>query len=105
MALLGQLPQAEVAVAAPAEETVDVSESQVEEIGEKVLAAFAVEPVEETPAVEEPVQNVIAEESAPEPAPVDVYPEGDPFADTLESTRRINLTDLKFGRNYTGEED
>ena len=35
----------------------------------------------------------------------DDYPEGDPFAaETVdEPTRRINLEDLKFGRNYTGE--
>ena len=32
-------------------------------------------------------------------------PEGDPFApeDDLEATRRINLDELKFGRNYSGE--
>ena len=50
---------------------------------------------------EEPVQEAPAEE----PAPVDDYPEGNPFEDTLESTRVINLSELKFGRNYTGEED
>ena len=37
-------------------------------------------------------------------APETVYPEGDPFAqgDALEATRRIDLDDLKFGRNYKG---
>lgn len=102
LALLDQLPQAEVSVAAPVEEKVEVAEPKIEEIEEKVLAAFAAESAEEKTeeAVEEPVQDVIAEETAP----VDDYPVGDPFAD-LESTRRINLIDLKFGRNYTGEED
>ena len=44
-------------------------------------------------------------ETLEEAAPADDYPEGDPFAkeEPLESTRRINLDDLKFGRNYTGE--
>ena len=67
----------------------------VEEIEEKVMAAFKEQPVEEPAA-----------ESAEEPAPAeDPYPEGDPFARTedLGATRRINLDDLKFGRNYTGE--
>ena len=43
-----------------------------------------------------------AQEDAPEE---DDYPEGDPFAtDSVdEPTRRINLNDLKFGRNYSGE--
>ena len=95
LSLLDQLPQAEVA--APAAEKEEPAEPQVEEIEEKVLAAFAVEPEEEK---EEPVQDVTAEETAP----ADDYPVGDPFADSLESTRRINLADLKFGRNYTGED-
>jgi len=51
--------------------------------------------------IEEPV-----EEPAAEPAPVDDYPAGNPFAkaDSADDcTRRINLDDLKFGRNYSGE--
>lgn len=92
---LEQLPQLPVdaPAAAPAPE-----ESAVSEIEEKVLSAFAAEkaaPAE--PAPEEPA------------APADPYPEGDPFATAApdpapvdEPTRRINLDDLKFGRNYTG---
>ena len=49
------------------------------------------------------------EEQAPtEETPAeDDYPEGDPFAEEepLEATRRINLDDLKFGRNYGGGKD
>ncbi len=94
---LEQLPQlpVDVPAAAPAPE-----ETAVSEIEEKVLAAFAQE--KEVPA--EPVR----EEPA---APADPYPEGDPFADAKpapavdEPTRRINLDDLKFGRNYTGGSD
>lgn len=64
----------------------------VAEIEEKVLATFAPQP-EET-----------AEEIPAAEPPVDPYPEGDPFApQDLEATRRINLDDLKFGRNYGGD--
>ena len=69
----------------------------VEQIEEKVMAAFGEESTEE--------EETTAEEEAP--AAEDDYPEGDPFAaDTVdEPTRRINLSDLKFGRNYSGGED
>ena len=91
---LPQLPVDVVPAPAAAEE-----ENTVSQIEEKVLAAFA-------PEKEQP-----AEEPAPQ---ADPYPEGDPFADAKpaadpdpapvdEPTRRINLDDLKFGRNYTGE--
>lgn len=90
---LEQLPQLPVEEAAPA----PAAEAPVEEIEEKVMAAFA-------------AQQAAGEEPAPEevPAPAEEeYPEGDPFArdDSLEATRRINLDDLKFGRNYGGESD
>ena len=90
LSFLDQLPQLTVAELAPAAEP-----APVEEIEEKVMAAFKEQPVEEPAA-----------EPAVEPAPAeDPYPEGDPFAPTedMEATRRINLDDLKFGRNYTGE--
>mgnify|MGYP001060386170 CR=1 FL=1 len=38
--------------------------------------------------------------------PAQDYPEGDPFSQeetVSEPTRRINLSDLKFGRNYTSD--
>jgi len=85
---LEQLP--EVAVAAPAVPVVEkpVEAEPVAEIEEHVMAAFAAEEVEEEPAPE----------AEPEPV-ADPYPEGDPF----EATRRINLSELKFGRNYTND--
>lgn len=83
MAFLAELPELPVEAApvveAPAEEM------NVADIEEKVMAAFAVE--EETEAEEEA-------------APAE---EGNPFAEeepALEATRRINLSELKFGRNY-----
>ena len=100
LAVLELLPQAEVQVAAPVvvEAPVEV-QPQVEEIEEKVLAAFAAAPDEDKMPEEEPVQDVIADEKK------DDYPEGNPFEDVLGETRVINLSELKFGRNYTGEED
>lgn len=89
---LEQLPQLPVEQAQPA----PAAEAPVEEIEEKVMAAFAAQPAaEEQPA---------AVEETPAPAEDD-YPEGDPFAreEPLEATRRISLDDLKFGRNYGGE--
>ena len=90
LSFLEQLSQMPVAAPAPAAEP-----APVEEIEEKVMAAFKEQPVEEPEA-----------EPAGEPAATeDAYPEGDPFARTedMDTTRRINLDDLKFGRNYTGE--
>ena len=88
LAYLDQLPQLPVEQpAAPA------AEEKVQEIEENVLAAFAQQD---------------AEEPAEEPAPAEEYPEGDPFAqgeaEVSEPTRRLNLNDLKFGRNYKGGE-
>ncbi|MDY3985654.1 DivIVA domain-containing protein [Dysosmobacter sp.] len=96
LSFLDQLPQLPVETAAPAQE------APVEEIEEKVMAAFA--PQEEEKAPEEPAEEEVPEEEAP--APADNYPEGDPFAteEASEPTRRINLNDLKFGRNYNGED-
>ena len=86
----GSQPAAEQTQAPAAEE-------KAQEIEENVLAAFARQDAEEE-----------TEESAEEPAPADDYPEGDPFAreepeEVSEPTRRLNLNDLKFGRNYKGE--
>lgn len=87
---LEQLPQLPV----EAEQPAPAAEAPVEEIEEKVMAAFAAQQPEEAP-VEQPAAET----------PVDDYPEGDPFAreEPLEATRRINLDDLKFGRNYGGD--
>ena len=89
---LEQLPQAETAVPA-APET-----SPVEEMEARVMAAFSSQEVEKPEPAEEPAPE------EPEAPAVDDYPEGDPFArDDLDATRRINLEELKFGRNYSGE--
>ena len=90
LSCLEQLPTLEVAVPAPV-----VEDTSAREIEENVMAAFA---AQEVPA-EEPAKEE-------EPAPVvDDYPVGNPFAkdESLDATRRIDLDDLKFGRNYSGE--
>ena len=90
---LDQLPQTPVSVAAP------VVEPAVEEIEEKVMAAFAAQKVEESieePEIEEPEEE--------EPVVEEPEEEVNPFAESLGSTRRIDLADLKFGRNY-GRDD
>ena len=62
------------------------------------MAAFSSQDAEKPEPAEEPAPE------EPETPAVDDYPEGDPFArDDLDATRRINLDDLKFGRNYSGE--
>ena len=53
------------------------------------------------------ITNITVPTTEASPAAEDDYPEGDPFAaDPVdEPTRRINLNDLKFGRNYSGGDD
>ena len=88
--LLEQLPELPVEAQAPVQE--EQPEEAVAQIEEKVLAAFGEQPAEEPAQTQE------------EPAPAEEdYPEGDPFATDEaeeEPTRRIDLRDLKFGRNY-----
>ena len=65
------------------------------------MAAFAEQDQGEVPAEE----GAESGEPAEETSALD-YPEGDPFArddGDLDATRRINLDDLKFGRNYSGD--
>ncbi len=90
LAFLEQLPELPVDVAEPA----PAEENPVAEIEENVLAAFSAQSTEEQASTEETPAE-------------DDYPEGDPFAEEepLEATRRINLDDLKFGRNYSGGKD
>ena len=94
LAVLELLPQAEVQVAAPAVVEEPAEElPQVDEIEEKVMAAFAAAPDEDKEPEEAPIEEK-----------KDDYPEGNPFEDALGETRVINLSELKFGRNYTGED-
>ena len=113
---LDQLFQMEVQTAKEAAPAVP-EEISVDEIGELVMEAMqmtmAAEPAQEEIAEESEIEAEIEfeaeaieeeaaeEEEAEEPAPA--YPEGNPFAkdEDTAATRRINLSDLKFGRNYS----
>ena len=90
LALLEQLPELPVETPTPAAEP--AAQETAEEIEQSVFAAMR---AEDAKAEEEPP----AEEPAPD------YPEGNPFEteSTDEPTRRIDLKDLKFGRNYSND--
>ena len=91
LAFLEQLPELKVTPAAPADSAPAAADATADEIGEKVMAAFAVEAAEDAP--ESPDEK----EAAPDQEDPD-----DPFGlgEDVDATRRINLSDLKFGRNY-----
>ncbi|MBE6918358.1 MAG: DivIVA domain-containing protein [Ruminococcaceae bacterium] len=83
-AFLAQLPEMEVA-AAPAS---PVTQDTIRIIGQDIVRGYAEESTEEAP-VEEPAQEVTAEPD------VEEVPISEAF--------RMDLDELKFGRNYSGE--
>ncbi|MBP3485607.1 MAG: cell division protein, partial [Oscillospiraceae bacterium] len=93
LALLEQLPELPVEAEAPAAEPAAQEAAAAEEIEQSVFAAMQAEDAKAEQA----------EAPAEEPAPD--YPEGNPFETESvdEPTRRIDLKDLKFGRNYSSE--
>lgn len=112
LAFLDQLPQ--MAVEEP---EVPKTEPAVQ-IEEKILAAFGEEPVEEAPEPAETAAPVVPAEEKPPVQQEDramppvqqekpAYPEGNPFElpENDEPTRRMDLHDLKFGRNYGLDDD
>ena len=78
---------------------------ETEAVEEEIAEDVSVEELEldlEAEVEEEEAEEEEAEEEAEEAAPA--YPEGDPFAkpgEDITATRRINLSELKFGRNYS----
>lgn len=97
---LPEMPVEETA-AAEAEQPAVAASATVDEIEEKILSSFDKDlfaPVKPEPAQETPKQAAEAEPKAAAPTEDE---DDDPF---FERTRTINLKDLKFGRNYTGEE-
>lgn len=91
--LLEELPEADLAPAAPLE-VESKPAADVNEIEKSIMDSFRLPKLEEAPA--EPA-------AAPEPAEEEeAIDEGNPFLD--RATRAIKLSDLKFGRNYHGEE-
>lgn len=104
LAFLDRLPQM------PVEQTRPETQEQVQpvtEIEQSVLASFdagAIIPVQEEhiePKAEEPETEPERVETVEEPA--SQYPEGNPFEQEVrddDPTRRIDLSELRFGRNY-----
>ena len=92
LALLEQLPELPVETAESAAETAAPEETAAE-IEQSVFAAMEAEDAR------------AAQEEAPAEEPAPDYPEGNPFEEESvdEPTRRIDLKDLKFGRNYSSE--
>ena len=80
------------------------TEADVNAIEEKILASFC--PAAEEAAPEKTQETAPAEEqSAPkaeEPKAEPLEPDDSPFVET--ASHAIRLDDLKFGRNYHGEE-
>ena len=91
LAFLGQLPDMQVTpVAAAAAAAAAEADATADEIEEKVLSAFAAEAAEKEEE-EVPAAAAVAEET------------GNPFGadeEDVDVTRRINLSDRKFGRKY-----
>ena len=86
------------------EEAEEKTEADVNAIEEKILASFC--PAAEEAAPEKTQETAPAEEqSAPkaeEPKAEPLEPDDSPFVET--ASHAIRLDDLKFGRNYHGEE-
>ena len=102
LAFLESLPTLPVEEpAAPAEEETD----SVAEIEESILAAFAANPFVSAPVEEKPVEAEPVSEPTPVEDPVEEKAESEDFDDPFfTKTRVIKLDELKFGRNYNGEE-
>lgn len=91
--LLEELPEADLAPAAPLE-VESKPAADVNEIEKSIMDSFRLPKLEEAPAEPAAVPEPAEEEEA--------IDEGNPFLD--RATRAIKLSDLKFGRNYHGEE-
>lgn len=90
IAFLGSLPELSVEAKVTPAATDEVRNAAVEEIEERILAAFDKAVLTDEPP--EPQETVAEEREEPQ--------DEDPF---LEQTRAINLKELKFGRNYSGD--
>mgnify|MGYP004523069335 CR=1 FL=1 len=103
LSYLDQLPQLPVETAEAAAPAADRQEP-AEQIEKSIFSSFEKDgeaQEQEAPAPETSAQP--EEPAAPEEPQPDDYPEGDPFRPD-EPTRRINLDELKFGRNYGGQD-
>ena len=104
LALIERAPDLTPEEIAGGEKTEQKTEAAVNAIEEKILASFR--PAAEEAAPEKAQETAPAEEqSAPkaeEPKAEPLEPDDSPFVET--ASHAIRLDDLKFGRNYHGEE-
>lgn len=104
LALIERAPDLTPEEIAGGEKAEQKAEADVNAIEEKILASFR--PAAEEPAPEKAQETAPAEEqSAPkaeEPKAEPLEPDDSPFVET--ASHAIRLDDLKFGRNYHGEE-
>lgn len=104
LALIERAPDLTPEEIAGGEKAEQKTEADVNAIEEKILASFC--PAAEEAAPEKTQETAPAEEqSAPkaeEPKAEPLEPDDSPFVET--ASHAIRLDDLKFGRNYHGEE-
>ena len=105
LALIERAPDLTPEEIAGGEKTEQKTEADVNAIEEKILSSFR--PAAEEAAPEKAQETAPAEEqSAPkaeEPKAEPLEPDDSPFVET--ASHAIRLDDLKFGRNYHGEEE
>ena len=103
MALLERLPALPVEIEKPEESDAVAVDPVADEIGASVMAELEVEATAaQAESMELTAEPAAEEDAADEDEDVKAYPEGNPFApeDDQKNSRRIDLTELKFGRNY-----
>ena len=105
LALIERAPDLTPEAIAGADEPTQKAETDVNAIEEKILASFRADKEQAAPAVESAAPAAPEAESAPqaeEAKPEPLEPDDSPFVET--ASHAIRLDDLKFGRNYHGEE-
>ena len=105
LALIERAPDLTPEEIAGGEKTEQKAEADVNAIEENILASFRADKEQAAPAAEGAAPAVPEAESAPqaeEEKPEPLEPDDSPFVET--ASHAIRLDDLKFGRNYHGEE-
>lgn len=105
LALIERAPDLTPEEIAGGEKTEQKVETDVNAIEENILASFRADKEQAAPAAEDAAPAAPEAESAPqaeEEKPEPLEPDDSPFVET--ASHAIRLDDLKFGRNYHGEE-
>ncbi len=105
LALIERAPDLTPEEIAGGEKTEQKAEADVNAIEENILASFRADKEQDAPAAEDAAPAAPEAESAPqaeEEKPEPLEPDDSPFVET--ASHAIRLDDLKFGRNYHGEE-